>query len=175
LQPPGKIVAIRVVVDKSKKVKIPLRITHHAFEIINLKQAQVPVIILNSFLLELHTLLGSKLVSLTLLFGPVRAFPMVFQERFAIVRTPTIGSTGDFHLQDAEIDAQLQFFATIEPGDFAHLDCAALVGPILQNGVEIQAHPAKHPTFNVRLSICSRFDCDVGEQNGNFPLVTTYH
>src|SRR5262249_32622405 len=110
-----------------------------------------------------------KLVSLPPLFGPVRSLAMVFQERFAIVRTPTIGSAGDFHLQDAEIDAQLQFFATVEAGDFSHLNGAALIGPILQNGVEIQAHRAKHPTLNVRLSISSRFDYAVGEQNAQFP------
>ena len=80
------------------------------------------------------------------------------------MRTPAIGSSGDFHLQDAEIDAQLQFFATIEPGDFAHLNGAALIGPILQDGVEIQAHRTKHPTCNDRLSITSRLGCDAGER-----------
>ena len=80
------------------------------------------------------------------------------------MRTPAIGSSGDFHLQHAEIDAQLQFFATVEPGDFAHFNGAALVGPILQNGVEIQAHRTKHPTFNVRLSITSRLGGDAGER-----------
>ena len=80
------------------------------------------------------------------------------------MRTPAIGSSGDFHLQDAEIDAQLQFFATVEPGDFAHFNGAALIGPILQNGVEIQAHRTKHPTFNDRLSITSRLGGDAGER-----------
>jgi hypothetical protein len=80
---------------------------------------------------------------------------MVFQERFAIVRTPTIGSPSDFHLQDAEIDAELQFFATVEASDFAHFNRAALVGPILQNGVEIQAHRTKtiqHSLFACQLT-----------------------
>src|SRR4029077_9231067 len=95
-----------------------------------------------------------------LLFGPCRALPMVLKERFAIVRTPTIGSSGDFHLQNSEIDAQLQFFATVEPSDFAHFNGAALVGPILQNGVEIQTHRTKHRTLNDRLSITSRLGSD---------------
>src|SRR2546430_2067798 len=89
---------------------------------------------------------------------------MVFQERFATVRTPAIGSSGDFHLQDAEIDAQLQFFATVEPGDFAHFDGAALIGPILQNVIEIQAPRTKHPPFSDRLSITSRLGDDAGER-----------
>jgi hypothetical protein len=77
---------------------------------------------------------------------------------------PAIGSSGDFHLQHAEINAQLQFFTTIEPGDFAHFDGAALIGPIFQNGVEIQAHRTKHRTLNDRLSITSRLGGNAGEQ-----------
>src|SRR5262249_54979919 len=165
LQAPGEILPFRVVVDESKKIEISLRIAHDAFEIVNLKQAQVPMIILDAFLLQLRALLRGKLVSLALLFGPHRALPVVIQQRFAIVRAPTIGSSGDFHLQDAEIDAQLQFFAAVEPGDLAHLNSAALVGPILQNGMEIQAHRSKHPTFNVRLSISSRTDNNAARAN----------
>src|SRR3982750_4495679 len=70
LQAPGEILAICVVVDESKKVQIPLCIAHNAFEIVNLKQAQVTMIILDSFLLELRALLRSELVSLAFLFGP---------------------------------------------------------------------------------------------------------
>src|SRR5262249_10819554 len=158
---------------KSKKVEISLCIAHHAFKIVNLKKAQIAMIILDAFLLQLRALLGTKSVSLAFLLGPTSALPMVLQERFAIVRTPSIGSAGDFHLQHAEIDAELQFFATVEASDFAHFNRAALVGPILQNGVEIQAHRTKHPTCNVRLSICSRFGCDVSEQNAQFS--TSHH
>src|SRR5207247_6278219 len=94
LQAPGKILAIGVLVDETKKVEISLRIAHYAFEIVNLKQAQIPMTILDAFLLQLRALLGSKLVSLALLSGPGCAPLMVFKERFAIVRTPAIGSSG---------------------------------------------------------------------------------
>src|SRR5262249_12441394 len=165
-----------VIVNESKKIEIPLGVAHYAFEIVNLKQAQIPMIILDAFLLQFRTLLRRKLVSLPFLLGAGRAPPMVLQERFAIVRTPAIGSPGDLHLQQAEIDAQLQFFATVEPGDFAHLNGAALVGPIFQNGVEIQAHRTKHPTFTVRLSITSRLGkgCGTSELWHKFSLVTIY-
>ena len=118
-------------VDKIEKIKIALSVTNNAVEIVDLKQAQVAVIILDAFLLQLRALLGGKLVSLAFLFSPRRALAMILQERFAIVRTPAIGSSGDFHLQHAEVHAQLQFFATIEPSDFEHFNGAALVGPIL--------------------------------------------
>jgi hypothetical protein len=134
------------------------------------------MIILDAFLLQLRALLGSKLVSLAFLFGPGSAFAMVLQEGFAIVRTPAIGASGDFHLQDAEIDAQLQFFATVESGDFAHFHRAALIGPILQNGVEIQAHRTEHRTFNDRLSINSRLGATRREdENELLRQISTSH
>src|SRR5258708_19340404 len=90
LQAPGKILPLGVLVDETKKVEISLGIAHYAFEIVNLKQAQIPMIILDPFLLQLRAFLGSKLVSLAFLFGPGSAFAMVLQERLAIVRPPTI-------------------------------------------------------------------------------------
>src|SRR5262249_8254659 len=77
LQSPRKILAVRVLVNESKKIEIPLRIAHHSFEIVNLKEAQIPMIILDAFLLQLRALLGGKLVSLPFLFGPGGALPMV--------------------------------------------------------------------------------------------------
>src|SRR5438876_11728377 len=65
LQAPRKILAISVFVDESEQVEIPLRIAHHAFEIVDLKQTQVAMIILDAFLLQFRTLLRGKLVSLT--------------------------------------------------------------------------------------------------------------
>src|SRR5439155_8568544 len=97
------------------------------FETVDLKKPQVAMIILDAFLLQFRTLLRGKLVSLTLLFGPGRTPLMIFQERFAIVWTPPVGSACHFHLQHAEINAQLQFFATVESGDFAHFDRATLI------------------------------------------------
>src|ERR1044071_9456710 len=81
---------------------------------------------------------------------------MIFQKRFAIVRTPPIRPPAQFHLQNTEIDSQLQFLAPIEAGNLAHFDAAALMRPIFQDTVEIQTHVAKHPAFNLHLSITSR-------------------
>ena len=156
LQAPGKILAISVFVDESKKIEITLRIPHHPFEIIDLKQTQITVIILDSLLLQLRALFRCQFVSVAFLFSPARTLLVIFQERLAIVRTPPIGATCHFHLQNSEIHAQLQFFAAVETGNFPHLDGAALVGPIVRDRVKIQAHRTKHPTLNVRLSITSR-------------------
>src|SRR6266571_1554304 len=156
LQAPGKLLAVGVLGDKSKKVQIPLRVAHDAFEIVDLKQAQVTMIILDAFLLKFRALLRRELVSLALLLDARGPLLMIFQKRFAIVRAPAIGSPGQFHSQYAEIDSQLQFLAAIEAGDLAHFDAAALVRPISQDAIEIQTHVAKHPALNLRLSITSR-------------------
>src|SRR5205085_1418889 len=156
LQAPGKLLAVGVLGDKSKKIEIALRVADDAFEIVDLKQAQVPMIILNAFLLQLRALLSRKLVSLAFLLDASGPLLMIFQKRFAIVGTAAIRPAAQFHLQHAEIDSQLQFFAAIEAGDLAHFDAAALVRPISQDAIEIQTHVAKHPAFNLRLSITSR-------------------
>src|ERR1051326_3339422 len=101
LQAPGKILAISVLVDESKKIEITLRIPDHAFEIIDLKQTQIPMIILDSLLLQLRALFRCQFVSVALLFSPAGALLVIFQERLAIVRTPSIGATGHLHLQNS--------------------------------------------------------------------------
>ena len=138
LEAPGKFLAIRVLGNKGEKIEIALRVADHAVEIVDLKEAQVAMIILNAFLLKLCALLGRKLVGFAFLSGARRPFLMIFQKRLAIVRTLAIRPAGHFHLQHAEIDSQLQFLAPIEAGDLAHFDAAVLMRPIFQDGIEIQ-------------------------------------
>ena len=126
--------------DESEKIEIPLRVAHHAAEIINLKQAQIAVIILNAFLLELGALFGRQLVAFAFFLRAGRAPLMIFEERVAVVRALSIGPAGHFHLEHAQIDAQLQLLAAIEPGDLAHFNVAVLVRPISQDRIQIQTH-----------------------------------
>ncbi len=140
LQGPGKFLAICVLGNKGKKIKVPLRIAHHAFEIVDLKQAQIAMIVLDAFLLKLRALLSCELISLAFLLSAGCPFLVIFQKRFAIVRAPAIWPSGQFHLQYAEIDSQLQFLAAIQTSDLAHFNAATLVWPILQQRIEIQTH-----------------------------------
>ena len=84
--------------DKSKKVEIALRIAHHTFEIIDLKQAQITMIILDALLLKLRTLFGRQFVRLAFLFGAGRSLLVIFQKRLALVRAPPVRPPSDFHL-----------------------------------------------------------------------------
>jgi len=140
LERPGKLVALGVGIDKIEEIEITLSIADDAVEIVDLKQAQIAVIILNAFLLKFGALFRRQLVGFAARFRAGGTKLMIGQKRFATMRAQAIGPAGQLHLQNAEIDPQLQFLAAIEADDFAHFDCPILVGPVFQNGVEIQTH-----------------------------------
>ena len=143
MQAPRNLLAIGVLGHEGKKIEIALRVAHHAGEIIELKQTQVTMIILDAFLLQLSALFRGQLVILSLFLNPCRAQLMINEQRLATMRSLAIGPASRLHLQNAEIDSQLQFLTSIEPQNLAHLDRASLMRPILQNRVQIQAHREK--------------------------------
>src|SRR5438093_8426465 len=77
LQRPEKVLAIRMLSHESKKIEITLRIAHYAVEIVNLKQAQITMIVLDALLLELGTFLRCKLVGFPFCPGAGRLFLMI--------------------------------------------------------------------------------------------------
>src|SRR5205814_5298097 len=146
-----KLVALGVGIDKIEEFEIALSVPDHAVEIVDLKQAQVAVVILNAFLLELGALFRGEVVSLTLGLGPGGPELMISQQRFATVGAHSVGTAVEFHLEDAEVDPELQFVPAVEAENFANFDGALFMRPILENGVEVEAHPEKmieHLVFN---------------------------
>ena len=141
LEGPGKLVALSVGIDKIEELEITLGIADDAVKIVDLKQTEITMIILDALLLKLGALFGSKLVIFVPRSGTGSAKLMISEERFTAVRPHAVGTAGQFHLQDAEIDPELQFLAAVQSKDLAHFDGAVLVRPILHNGVQIQAHP----------------------------------
>ncbi len=61
------------------------------------------------------------------------------EKRFAAVGLGAVGAAGHFHLQDAEIDAHLEFGLTVVAADFADVDGARLVIPALEDGGNVGA------------------------------------
>ena len=62
--------------------------------------------------------------------------PLVVDEiRLAIVGPLAIGPAFHLHLQQTEVDPELQFFAAIETGDFPDLDRAGFMRPVFQQAV----------------------------------------
>ena len=127
-------------IDKAEEIEIALGIADDTGVVAELKQTDVAVIILNALLLQLRASLRRELLVIAGSFRKLGAILMIAKQRFATVGAQAVGPARHLHLQHAEIDAQLQFVATIEAGHFSHFDHARLVRPVFQNGVEIQAH-----------------------------------
>src|SRR5947207_12523767 len=100
-------------IDKTKQIEVALGIADNTGEIAQLKQADIAVVILNTFLLQFGAFLGRQLIILAGSFRQFSAILMVAEQRFKTMRTLAIRATRHFHLQYAEIDAQLQFVAAI--------------------------------------------------------------
>src|SRR5947199_1607932 len=151
LERPGKFVALGVSIDKIEELEIALGVADDAVEIVNLKKAEIAEVILDAFLLELGALFGSEGVILVPGLRTGGPKLMLSEKRFATVRAHAVRPAGQFHLQHAQIDPELQFLPAVQSKDLAHFDGAVLVRPILQNGVQIQAHPEQmieHLVFN---------------------------
>ncbi len=84
--------------NEGEQVEITLRIAHYTVKIIDLKQAQITMIILDTFLLEFCALFGRELVGFSFRRSTGGPSLMIFQKRLTIVRTPAIRPPGYFHL-----------------------------------------------------------------------------
>ncbi len=79
---------------ETDQLEIALRIAHDAFEVADLKQAQIPMIILDAFLLEFGALFRRQFIHIAPGLGSCGAFAMIIQERLTSVRAPSVGSPG---------------------------------------------------------------------------------
>jgi hypothetical protein len=140
LETPDHFLAVGMLGHERKQVEVPLGVADDTGEVVDLKQAQVTVIILDAFLLEIVALLGGKLVTFAARLGSLSAALVIHQEGLAIVRPLAIRTPGDFHLEDTEVDPKLQFFPPVETDDLAHLDGARFMRPIPEQRIEIKTH-----------------------------------
>src|SRR5207248_11755981 len=114
--------------------------------------------ILRAFLLALGAWFGGEIVTVTFGLGPRGPELMISQQRFATVGAHSVRTAVELHLEDPEVDPELQFVPAIEAENFANFDGAIFMRPILENGVEVEAHPEKmieHLVFNCQsLRVC---------------------
>src|SRR5438477_8083437 len=69
LKIPDNLLPLAMLVDKSEEIEISLSVADYSSKFIELKEADVAVVILNTFLLQLRTLLGRQFVTVTGCFG----------------------------------------------------------------------------------------------------------
>src|SRR5205085_1227023 len=94
LHAPGQFFALGVGRDKIEQIQIALSIANYTGVIINLKQAQVSVIILNAFLLKFGNLFGIQFVGVALSHGMGSLELVIGEERFAIVGANAVRTAG---------------------------------------------------------------------------------
>ena len=95
-----------VFVNQIEDADIALGIANYAVVIAEVKHRQVAIIILHRLLLEVGAGIGVEapfepaptIVGLDLRF--FQTLPMKFEKRFMSKRASTVGTTGDFHLQN---------------------------------------------------------------------------
>ena len=135
METPDHVLPLAVFIDEGEEVEVALGVANDAFEFVDLKQAEIAVVILNPFLLQLAALLGRELVFFASFRRANGAALMIDQVRLAVVRALPVGPAFHFHLEQAEIDPELEFFAAIETRYFANFDRAGFVRPLFQEAV----------------------------------------
>jgi hypothetical protein len=75
---------------------------------------------------------------------------MISEQRLAVMWPLSIGPAGHFHLENTEVDPELQFLVAVQADDFTHFDRAAFVGPVFQERIEIKTHYAINVGTNAR-------------------------
>jgi hypothetical protein len=68
---------------------------------------------------------------------------MVNEVGFAIVWALPVRTSFQFHLEQAEVDPELQFIAAIKALDLSNLDRAGFVGPFVEETIQVEAHRRK--------------------------------
>ena len=125
---------------EGKQVEVALSVAHDARVIVELKEAQVAVVILHPLGLEIVAIVWRERVLLPLAFGGTGAVAVPREQALAALGTLAVGTTGGFHLDEAEVEPKLDFLGSVTADDLAHFDLTGLVRPFLQQVGEVDAH-----------------------------------
>ena len=98
------------------------------------------MVILDALLLKLADLIGGEDVGLVGGFLFLGEAGVVGQQGLAAMGAFAIGPPGGFHLDQAQVDSQLNLFLSIGAEDSADFDLAGLMGPVAEQVVKVQTH-----------------------------------
>ena len=134
--------------DEIKNADVPLGIAQDRIELLKLKKADVTMMILNGFLLELGAFLGvqAKTVVVVVVFGAELLDLMLemFQERFVAIGLLAVGSSAGVHLEQAEVNPKLNFLFAVFPFKFANHDLPGLVIPRFEQVRNVEIHRCRN-------------------------------
>jgi len=106
------------------------------------EEAEVAVVVHDGFFAEVLALVGGEgeaIGAAGFFFVVGDEFFEIVEEGFAAVGALAVGAAGELHLEEAEVEAHLEFFAAVEAGDFADVDGAGFVVPALEEGGDVSA------------------------------------
>ena len=126
--------------DEGKEVEIALRVAHHAGELLHLVERKVAVVILDALLLQLGAIFGREREFVAAALRLAGLFLVPREERLRAARAHAVGPAAHLHLEDAEVDAQLDLVAPVQAGNAPDLDLARFEGPAGKDAVEVEAH-----------------------------------
>lgn len=141
---PGHLGGFGVFLDEIEDFEVALGVAEDAGEILELEEADVAVVELDGFLLELGTILGIEMEAVFFAFVLVAVFLEagleVFEEGFVAEGGFAIGPAEGVHLEEAEVDAELDFFLSVLPLEPPDDNLPCLVLPGIQHIGDVERH-----------------------------------
>src|SRR6185437_11365265 len=111
-----------------------------------LEEADIAVMILQGLKLELRAILGGEPEAIVAAFIGrqmlVQPGLVVIEERIMAEGTLAIGPAFGVHLQQAEIDTQLDFFLAVLALEFPDNNLSGFVRPVLEQWRNVEVHGA---------------------------------
>ena len=147
---PRQFVGFGEPVHEPEDLEIPSAIALHGLVILELEKTDVPVVVLDGLLLETPALLGPECELGILAVDPHRrlfgALPVEMKPGLVPHGFLAVGPTFHVHLEDSEIDAQLDLLAILALKTARH-HLTGFVIPVLQHLGEVERHrPANMET-----------------------------
>lgn len=144
LQGPGQIFRPGIFLDEIENLEIAFGVLDGGVEFLKLEKANVAVMILDEFLLQTGAIFRSQskflVVAGMLAFELVKLVQVILVKRFAAKGAFAIRPAFGIHLQETEIDAQLDFFLAILAHEFSDDNLPWLIIPLIQQGRYIETH-----------------------------------
>src|SRR3954451_7730197 len=130
--------------DKIKHGEVALSITYYSHVILQLQQADIAMVILKRFELQLGAILGFQCEAIVAAFMSANVFIKasfeVFEERGISVGPLAVRPPLSIHLQQTQINPQLDFFLAVFGFESPDDHLAGLVVPMLQQIRYIEVH-----------------------------------
>jgi hypothetical protein len=143
---PGQILRFGVACDEVKNSEVPFRVTDSSSEVFELKEANVAMVVLKRFDLQLGAILGIQFKAFVgaVIRGQVLVKARLLELHQGLVAHGpfAIGSPGGIHLQEAEVNSKLDFLLSVFAGKPADYDLPRLVLPAVEEVRYVEIHEA---------------------------------